>query len=311
MPCPKRFHSLDKGRFIQRKPRSPDASKVDQFEQTGETIPQLPLNDETNTKIPIIGLGTWKLNGIQCFNTVRKALVLGYRHIDTALMYENQEDIGQAIKGYDRESLFLTSKVPHTDLSKQDFLTAADNILKRLDSDYLDLLLIHWPNEEVGVEEPLDALEHLLEARKIRAAGVSNFTRFHLIDANRYNLKVVANNQVECHPHLPQYDLVDYCHRHKISVTAYSPLARGDVDADPVLQEIASKHMTSPASVSLRWLLQRGLIVIPKSSSDEHLEENLKVLSWELQPEDMAKINAISERERKVEPEWAEFDRVP
>lgn len=269
-------------------------------------VPNLHLWKEEH--IPVLGLGTWQLAGEECSRTVREALDSGYRHIDTALMYKNQKEIGTAVKDYDRDSLFITSKVPHTELTQPDFKAATETILRQLGVDYLDLLLIHWPNAEVPMEEPLTALANLIEEGIIRSAGVSNFTVTHLKEALRLDIVKIVNNQVECHPFLPQKELIDFCNSNEITVTAYCPLAKGDVVGDKTLQEIAETHETSPAAVSLRWLLQRGLIAIPKSSSKEHLRENLSVCSWMLTKEEMERIDAIQRHARKIAPEWAEFD---
>jgi diketogulonate reductase-like aldo/keto reductase len=233
---------------------------------------------------------------------------MGYRHIDTAEMYDNHEIVGEAISGYDRSELFITSKVDSSHLHYDDVLAVCDAALLELDTDYLDLFLIHWPDPDVPMPQTFDALEHLVERGKIRDLGVSNFQPHRMKMALDISPHPIANNQVEMHPFLWQEELVDLCFEHDVTVTAYSPLARGKVFEDATIKGIAEKHDVTPAQVSLRWLLQKGCIVIPRSSTEEHLQTNMDLFGWSLSSVDMRAIDDIPHRERIVNAGFEEFE---
>lgn len=252
-------------------------------------------------EIPALGLGTWQLRGNQCTETVKLALELGYTHIDTAEIYGNQKEIGAAIKGFEREALFIVSKVWSTHLHFNDVLQACDSTLRDLGTDYLDLFLIHWPNKKVPVQETLRAMQQLRKDGKIRAIGVSNFSILDLHEAEQTGA-VIATNQIEMHPLLQQKKLQAYCNLRKVPITAYSPIARGRVFENETIQGIAEKHGKTAAQVSLRWLLQKGTIVIPKASSMEHLQENLDVFGWQLSGEEVAEIDSIKNQKTVLNP---------
>lgn len=258
--------------------------------------------------MPILGLGTWQLQGNQCRTTVRNALATGHRHIDTALMYGNQRHVAEGIadSGVPREEVFVTSKVWRDRLSYDGVREQTDTILDELDTDYVDLLLIHWPNSALPMQETLEALTDIQEKGEARAVGVSNFTRQHL-EKTLATHGNIAVNQVEYHPGFQQKELRDFCHSHDVTVTAYSPFGRGQDIQLPVITEIADKHQKSPGQVILNWLMQKGIVAIPRTANPEHLESNFKALEWDLPAEDLAAIDAIEQGDRQLNPPFAEF----
>jgi diketogulonate reductase-like aldo/keto reductase len=260
-------------------------------------------------EIPALGLGTWQLKGKQCTEVVQLALQLGYTHIDTAEIYGNQKEIGNAIAGFDRKELFLVSKAWLNHLRFDDVLKACNSTLRDLGTDYLDLYLIHWPNKKVPVQETLKAMLQLKKDGKIRAIGVSNFSILDLHEAEQTGA-VIATDQIEMHPLLQQKTLWHYCSLRKIPVTAYSPIARGLVLKNETIQKIAEKHGKTAAQVSLKWLLQKGAIVIPKASSREHLQQNLDVFDWRLSGKEVAEVDAIKKEKRVVSPLLPRIARI-
>ncbi len=258
--------------------------------------------------MPILGLGTWQLTGETGVEAVRTALGLGFTLIDTAEMYGNQKEIGKAIADTDRNSLFITSKVWHSHLHHDDVLSACDRTLKELGTDHLDLYLVHWPNAAVPMEETFQALKELVDAGKVKNVGVANFTVERLKKARDIAKIPITVNQVEYHPFLQQRKLLAYCEEHDIALTAYSPLARGKVLHDGTLLRIGKKHGVDAAQVTLAWLRQRGIIAIPKASSEAHLQDNLASLSVELDDADMEAIAVLDAHDRLVRPGFAEFD---
>ncbi len=272
-------------------------------------IPRIKLNN--NIEMPIIGLGTWKLRNQKCINVVKKALELGYNHLDTAEMYLNESEIGQSIKGFNRERLFITSKVTPEDLDYFRVIGACEQSLARLETPYLDLYLIHWPNKYLDMNNILKAFKELYDEGKIKSFGVSNFTIHHLKDTFKITKELglpVSVNQVEFHPMLYQKELLDFCKENNIVITSYSPLARGKVFEEPILNNIAKKYNKTAGQIALRWLLEKGTIVIPKASSETHLKENLEILNFKLNQDDIKKIDSIKEKQRLINPDFAEFD---
>lgn len=253
-------------------------------------------------RMPVLGLGTWQLTGKQCEEAVRKALELGYRHIDTAELYLNEKEIGRAIGGFDRSGLFLVSKVWSSNLRRGDLLKACESSLKLLGISYLDLYLIHWPSHSVPLEETMDAMGELVDKGLVRSIGISNFDTDWSKRAMVASRIPISVNQVEFHAHLYQKDLLGFCKKNRIVMTAYSPLARTEVLDDAVLRGIAESHGKTPAQVSLRWLVQHGLVVIPKSSSVEHLRENMDIFGWDLTKKEMEEIDAIRIFRRQINP---------
>ncbi|MDO8633470.1 MAG: aldo/keto reductase [Candidatus Wildermuthbacteria bacterium] len=267
----------------------------------------IQLNNSVS--IPVLGFGTWQLTGEDCLKSVQLALETGYRHIDTADKYGNHIEVGKAIlqSNISRDEIHLTTKVWRTDLAKDAVSASCDRFLQELQTDYIDLLLIHWPNRDIPITETLEAMNKLKESGKIRAIGVSNFTKHHLEDALKTGIEI-TNNQIEIHPSFKQEEMKTFCDEKGIAVTAYSPLGRGQDIALPVIQEIAKKHNTNPAQVILAWLLNRGIIAIPKSDKQEEIESNFKAPELVLTKENIEAINATPQGPRLVNPEFAEWD---
>jgi 2,5-diketo-D-gluconate reductase B len=262
--------------------------------------------DLSNSRaMPILGLGTWGLSGSAATILVREAFEIGYRHIDTAIAYGNEKEVGRAIEEFNRQELFITSKVPLEKLSFDDVLLSANQSLERLNTKYLDLYLIHWPNDSIDFRETTRAFKTLVDQGKVRSFGVSNFTIRDLEKAlpvaGELGLPIVVN-QVELHPYLYQKDLLAFCSRENIIVTAYSPLAQGRVAKDKRLQTIAQKHNKTPAQVALRWLIEQNIAAIPKSGSLKHLRENFDVFDFRLSKQEIEEVSSINREERLVNP---------
>jgi 2,5-diketo-D-gluconate reductase B len=258
--------------------------------------------------MPMFGLGTWQNEDHdQCAESVRTALDMGYRHIDTAQGYGNEEAVGEGIEQAEvaREDMFLATKVWIENLNYDDVVHSTTESLDRLDTAAVDLLYIHWPAGEYDPEDTLPALEELKDRGAIDRIGVSNFEPEHLDEARDVLDEPIFANQVECHPLLPQEELREYCDDHDIELVAYSPLARGEVFEVDELNEIADKHDASEAQVSLAWLREKGVTTIPKATSDDHIEGNWASLGVELDDEDIATIDDIDRRERQVNPDFA------
>ncbi|MFW6199948.1 MAG: aldo/keto reductase [Gemmatimonadota bacterium] len=259
-------------------------------------------------EIPVLGLGSWQLTGSTCRRTVAEGLEMGYRHLDTAEAYENEKEVGRGLadSGVDRDDVFLTTKVWYENLAPDAVHAACEDSLDRLGTDYVDLYLIHWPTDRVPLSETVGALKELRDEGRIRAWGVCNFTRSWLEEL--LELGRPATNQIEIHPFLVQDELFDACRGWGIPLTAYSPLARGRVTGDRVLKEIGEAHGKTAAQVALRWSLDRGRIVIPKSSGKEHLRENFDVFGFSLDDEELDRIDALDAGERIIDPSWMDFE---
>jgi 2,5-diketo-D-gluconate reductase B len=248
-------------------------------------------------RIPKIGLGTWQNEGQACVDAVRTALELGYRHVDTAQMYENEAAVGRAIEAADvsRDDLFLTTKVWRSNLRHDDVIGSVEASLDELGVEYVDLLLIHWPHPRVPLDETLSAMAELREAGAVRHLGVSNFTADQLRDAIRVSDSPIVADQVLYHPYTDQPELRSVCRQHEVALTAYSPLARGAVLDDDTLADIGDRYGKSPAQVALRWLVQQdGVVAIPKASSRDHLEANLAVFDFELSAAEVERVDALT-----------------
>lgn len=259
--------------------------------------------------IPSLGLGTWKLIGDGCRRAVSYALEIGYRHIDTADAYGNQREVSQGIResGVNREGLFITSKIWHDDYAPNRVRPACERIIKELGIEYLDLLLMHWPDKLMPPADTLQAMNELKEAGLVRSLGVSNFTIHHLQDALATGVEFVCN-QVEFHPSLNQKELKAFCEERRILITAYSPLARGADIKIPVIQELAQSYQKTPAQIILNWIISKGMPAIPKSASVERIKENLGVLDFELSKQDIERIGELNTGNRVSAPDFAEFD---
>lgn len=263
--------------------------------------------------VPEIGLGTHRLIGREGENTIKLALNLGYRHIDTAQSYKNDREVGQAIKRshVDREEIYLTTKIWHTHLEKKDVLQVAEDSLRAMDTHYIDLLLIHWPNKEVDIESTLEAFLSLRDQGKALNIGVANFPMKLLKEINEELAAPIFCNQVEYHPYISQLDMLDYTAEQDILFTAYSPLAQGQVQENALLQELGQKYGKTPAQIALRWLIeQEQVVAIPKASTEEHLKENIDIYDFVLEDDDFYAIDDIKKSTRLVDPEFApEWDK--
>lgn len=259
-------------------------------------------------EVPEVGLGTHRLIGKECINTVKLALNLGYRHIDTAQSYKNEREVGEAIRRshISREELFITTKVWYTDLEKADVLKIAENSLRELDTPYVDLLLIHWPNPDIDIEETLESFLSLRDQGKVLNIGVANFSLPLLKEINEELNAPIFSLQVEYHPFLDQLDLLDYAAEHDLMFTAYSPLAQGEVLNNPLLIELGEKYGKSPAQIALRWLIeQEQVVTIPKASTEQHLRENMDIFDFALEDEDFDAIDNLEKNRRLVNPDFA------
>ncbi|MCU4741127.1 aldo/keto reductase [Halobacteria archaeon AArc-m2/3/4] len=255
-------------------------------------------------ELPRIGLGTYSDdNRDQWTGNVETALEVGYRHVDTAQVYENEQYVGEGIRrsSVDRDDVFLATKTVHHDVpaSADEVGAAIDGCLERLGVDAVDLLYVHWPSGIYDHETVLPQYDEAYEAGKTRHVGLSNFSPELLAEAREVLDAPLYAHQVEMHPLLQQEELLADSRDHDYRMVAYSPLAKGEVFEVPVLQEIADKHDVTPAHVSLAWLLEKGVTPIPKASSEAHMRANLEALEMELDDEDVERIDSI-EREYRV-----------
>lgn len=253
--------------------------------------------------MPQVGFGVFQISDEEVVTTVTKAFEVGYRSIDTAAAYENERGVGEAIakSNIPREKLFITTKVRNADQGYENTLKAFDKSLAKLGLDYIDLYIIHWPMPAYDeYVETYQALEKLYHDGKVKAIGVSNFNIEHLERIfSECKVKPVLN-QIECHPYLQQDELKTFCKQHDIYIESWSPLGQGgEVLNDKVITEIAEKYGKTSAQVIIRWHLQEGSIVIPKSVTPSRIEENFDVLDFELSTDDMEKIAKINRNERK------------
>lgn len=260
------------------------------------------------TEIPKLGLGTWQnTDPEQCAKSVQTALDMGYRHIDTAQAYSNEEDVGKGLNQSEvsRDDYFLATKVWIDNLAHEDVLETTKESLDKLDVNNVDLLYVHWPARAYDPEETMKAFNQLVEEGKIDNIGVSNFSPEQIEEAQEHADTKILANQVEMHPLLQQDELVDYCQDNDMYLVAYSPLARGKVMEVPEIQEIAEKHGVSEAQVSLAWIMHHdNVVAIPKASSEDHIQDNWNARDLELDQEDIEKINSIEREDRQVDPDF-------
>lgn len=274
-------------------------------------IPDLTLNN--GVSIPQLGFGTFQIEPQDTREAVRFALDTGYRHIDTAEMYGNEKEVGQAVRdsGLPRGEVFVTSKLNNGHHAYGDALAAFARTMDDLDLEYLDLFLVHWPLPAVGdYVETWKAMEEILASGRVRAIGVSNFQPAHLQRLLRETTTIPAVNQIEVHPYLTQDDVRTFGTGHGIATEAWSPIAQGKVLDDPVITAIAERVERSPAQVTLRWHLQRGDIVFPKSVTPARVEENFRLFDFELTPDDMAAITGLN-RDERTGPDPDTFNWIP
>ncbi len=265
--------------------------------------------------IPALGLGTWTLKGRQCQDLVESAIAAGYRHIDTASMYDNEEDVGAAIaaSGLARSELFVTTKVWWSDIAPGDLERSAEESLRRLGLDHVDLLLIHWPNPHLAVEPSIEALNRVRSSGMARNIGVSNFPTALLGRAIAASQAPLACNQVEYHPKLDQSKLIDMCRTNNMALVSYCPLFRGSSLFDePAIRAASSAHDKKPAQIVLRWHVQQDSVAaIPRTTSKAHLKENLDIFDFALSASEMEAISSIRRAGIRIcdydfSPQWDE-----
>lgn len=260
-------------------------------------------------KIPLVGLGTWALRDTK--RVVEQAIRIGYRHIDTAQMYGNEAEVGEGVRasGLPRDEVMVTTKLQPTNLAPHEAERTAKESLAKLRLDVIDLLLIHWPNPRVPLSETLGAMAKLKREGYVRAIGVSNFTVALLDEANKVSPEPLVCDQVECHPFLNQDRVIDACKKHGMAMVAYSPIARGNAKGDKTLERIGKAHNKTAAQVSLRYLVQQGIVVIPRTSRMERLEENFALFDFALSDAEMQDIHRMSGRNDRIvdwtwSPKW-------
>lgn len=260
-------------------------------------------------RIPQIGFGTWQLRGSECSTMVKEALRIGYRHVDTAQAYENEAEVGDGLKaaGLPRNEVFVTTKIVVRITPPDQFVKATKESLRRLKLTDVDLMLLHWPPlPPQSMKEVLDAMVELKTAGLTRNIGASNFTSKQLEESTKLISEPLICNQVEIHPYLDQTKVLAACRRLEIAAAAYCPIARGKTGEDTVIESVAKRHVKSTAQISLRWLIQQGIIVIPRTSKVERAKENFAVFDFELTPVEMKMLGGLARSDsRLVNPVWA------
>ena len=252
--------------------------------------------------MPALGFGTWQLENGTAVPLVEKALEVGYRHIDTAQIYGNERDVGAGIRnsGVKRDEIFLTTKVWIDQFRDGDLQRSAEKSLEKLGLDHVDLLLLHWPKPEVPLAETLKALNEVRSRGLTRAIGLSNFPSALLAEAAQLSEAPIATDQVEFHPYLSLKTLKAKADELGTSITAWSPLAQGKVANDPVLVAIGNAHGKTPGQVTLRWIIQQGIIAIPRTSNPKRIEENFDILDFELSADEMAQIHGLARSDGRL-----------
>lgn len=267
-------------------------------------------------EIPAIGLGTYTLTGGGGVDMVAAAIGAGYRHIDTARMYGNEREVGEGIRrsGTPRDALFVTTKIWRTDIGRSDLVRSARDAVDALGIGAVDLLLIHWPNADVPLEDSIEGLNEAVEQGLTRHIGVANFTSAMLDEAAALSAVPLVCNQVEYHPYLSQEAIHEACLRHGMALVAYSPIGQGgEILGNPLISDLAGKHGKTPAQVVLRWEIQQDSVAaIPRTKTPERLAENIDIFDFELAADEHAAITALTRRrQRLVDPDFApNWDRV-
>ncbi len=256
----------------------------------------VPAIEAKGADIPLLGLGTWELRGRVCARVVEQALRLGYRHIDTAEMYDNEREVGEGLRGsgVKRDDVFITTKIWPTHFAPREFDRAVHECLARLRLSEVDLLLLHWPSTRLPLAETIGVLVKAKRDGLTRHIGVSNFSVAQLEEAVKVSREPLVCNQFECNPFVDQSALIKACRRLGMAVVAYSPIARGRVRDNEVLSRIGATHHKSATQVSLRFLVQRHLVVIPRTSKVERLSENAAIFDFSLSEAEMAAIAALA-----------------
>ena len=262
----------------------------------------IPYVEANGARIPALGLGTMTLKGDVCVTAVSTALKQGYVHLDTAERYGNETEVGEGLRasGLDRGQVFVTTKVYQDKLAPADFEKSFEESLQKLKLSSVDMLLIHWPNPNVPLADTMRVLCKTKADGRARHIGIANFTVPLIEEAVKLATEPLVTNQIEVHPFLDQSKVIAACRRHGLSVTAYCPLARGKVPGDPVLTRIGQAHHKSASQAALRYLIQLGVIVIPRSSNAGRLAENLAIFDFKLSDAEMAEIGKLKRPDGRV-----------
>jgi 2,5-diketo-D-gluconate reductase B len=262
----------------------------------------IPVVEAHGARIPLVGLGTWDLRGRTCARIVEQALRLGYRHIDTAELYDNEGEVGEGLRasGVARQDVFVTTKVWPSHFGARELERSAKESLQRLRLPQVDLLLLHWPNPQIALRETLGALCKVKRMGLTRHIGVSNFTVALVEEAVTLADEPLVCNQIEVHPFIDQSKVTAACRRHGMAIVAYSPVARGGVKSDKVLARIGKAHGKTAAQAALRFLVQQGIVVIPRTSRPERLAENLALFDFKLSAAEMAEIGRLAHRDGRI-----------
>jgi len=257
-------------------------------------------------RIPAVGLGTWQLSGRDCVRVVEQAVRLGYRHFDTAQMYGNEREVGEGVRasGIKREQVFIVTKVAPDNLAPRQLERSVKDSIGQLRLGEIDLLLLHWPNKGVPLKDTIEALCGVKRDGLARHIGVSNYTVALLDEADTLSEGRLVCNQFECHPFLDQSKVLAACRKHGMVPVAYSPIARGGAKGDATLQAIGKRHNKTAAQVSLRFLVQQGIAVIPRTSKVERLAENIDLFDFELSDSEMTQIAELAHPDGRIV-DWA------
>jgi len=274
-------------------------------------IAAIPTVEAGGASIPLLGLGTWDLRGRTCTRAVEQALRLGYRHIDTAQMYENEREVGEGLRAsaVKRAEVFVTTKIWPSHFRPRELERAARDCLMRLRLTEVDLLLLHWPNPQLPLSETIGALCKVKRDGLARHIGVSNFTVALVDEALGVSNEPLVCDQIECHPFLDQSKLIAACRRRGMAVVAYSPLAQGKVHRNAVLGNIGAAHNKTAAQICLRFLVQQNIVVIPRTGKPERLSENAAIFDFDLDDAEMAEISALARRDGRIV-DWAYSGRM-
>jgi 2,5-diketo-D-gluconate reductase B len=258
--------------------------------------------EANGARIPAIGLGTWELRGRICARLVEQALRLGYRHIDTAQVYENESEVGEGLRasGINRDDVFVTTKVWTTHFAPNDLERSTKESLARLRLAEVDLLLLHWPNPRIPLQETLGALAHVKELGMSRHIGVSNFTVALIEEAVAASPEPLVCDQVEYHPYLDQAKVRQACVDNGMALVAYSPVAKGRIKNDKALARIGENYRKTAAQVCLRWLVQQNVAAIPRTSKIERLSENIEIFDFKLSDQEMRQISAMGSAKARL-----------
>jgi diketogulonate reductase-like aldo/keto reductase len=265
-----------------------------------------PFVEAKGARIPLLGLGTWQLRGRACARVVEQALRLGYRHLDTAEIYDNERAVGEGLhaSGVKRSDVFVTTKIWPSHFAPGELERTARECLVRLRLSEVDLLLLHWPNPQIPLAETLGALGRVRRDGLARHIGLSNFTVALIEEALQATTEPLVCDQIECHPFLDQSKLIAACRRHGMAVIAYAPIARGAVRDDDVLARVGAAHGKSAVQVCLRFLVQQDIVVIPRTSKVERLAENAAIFDFALSEQEMAEISRLAQRDGRLL-DWA------